>query len=85
MRLIDVSKLKKIRIEHQRSVYSHGRIEGYNACIEDLENQPEVKAIPIEFIKEQIAKTTDINDEEEFDVLYAGNLGYLLTLWEEQK
>ena len=50
MRLIDVSKLKKIRIEHQRSVYSHGRIEGYNACIEDLENQPEVKAIPIEWL-----------------------------------
>ena len=51
MRLIDVSKLKKIRIEHQRSVYSHGRIEGYNACIEDLENAPTVKAIPIEWIK----------------------------------
>ena len=43
-----------------------------------------VPAIPIEFIKEQIAKTTDINDEDELDFFYAGHLGYLLNLWEEQ-
>lgn len=41
-------------------------------------------AIPVEFIEEQIAKTTDINNRDELDVLYAGNLGYLLKLWEEE-
>lgn len=41
-------------------------------------------AIPVEFIEEQIAKTTDISNRDELDVLYAGNLGYLLKLWEEE-
>ena len=58
------------------------RIE--NIVNEWVDNQPTVKAIPIEFIEEQIAKTTDINNRDEFDVLYAGNLGYLLKLWEEE-
>lgn len=39
------------------------------------------KAIPIEFIEEQIEITTDINSDE-LDILYAGNLSYLLKLWE---
>ena len=43
-----------------------------------------VNAIPIEFIEEQIAKTTDINNKEEMDVFYAGHLGYLLKLWEKE-
>lgn len=51
MRLIDISKLKKIEIEHERYDYCRGCMEGYNDCIEDLETVPEVKAIPIEWIK----------------------------------
>ena len=73
MRLIDADKLKQ-------ELKANGL--GYQYYM--LDNAPTVKAIPIEFIKEQIAKTTDINDEDEFDVFYAGHLGYLLNLWEEQ-
>ena len=62
------------------------RICGYklSEAVQILEKYRTKQLIPVEFIKEQIAKTTDINDEDEFDVLYAGNLGYLLKLWEKE-
>ena len=83
MRLIDVSKLKKIRIEHQRSVYSHGRIEGYNACIEDLENQPEVKAIPVEWIKKWCNEQNRKSLEERLLKRYG--VITMLEDWEKEK
>lgn len=55
-----------------------------NVIIEKWLNEHTVKAIPVEFIEEQIAKTTDISNRDELDVLYAGNLGYLLKLWEKE-
>ncbi len=51
MKLVDVSKLQKIEIDHERYDYVRGCMEGYNDCIEDLKTVPEVKAIPIEWIK----------------------------------
>ena len=61
MKLKDVSKLEKITIQYQRSIYDHGRVAGYNACIEKLENQPEVKAIPLEFIERKLAEHWYVN------------------------
>lgn len=65
MRLIDISKLKKIEIEHERYDYVRGCMEGYNTCIEDLETVPEVKAIPIEWLQQMIEedKTSGHIDE----------------------
>lgn len=76
MRLIDADKI----------VYFCGTTKSKHDPVTrgKIEKMPTVKAIPIEFINEQIAKTTDINNRDEFDVLYAGNLGYLLKLWEEE-
>ena len=53
MRLIDISKLQKIEMEHERYDYCRGCMDGYNTCIEDLETVPEVKAIPIEWIEKK--------------------------------
>ncbi len=50
-----------------------------------LEDHRKGLYIPVDFIKEQIEITTDITNTDEFDVLYAGNLGYLLKLWEMKK
>ena len=58
---------------------------GYLECLKVLDVcHVYENVIPIEFIEEQIAKTTDINNKEELDVLYAGNLGYLIKLWEKE-
>ena len=51
MKLVDVSKLQKIEIDHERYDYVRGCMEGYNDCIEDLKTVPEVKAITVEWIK----------------------------------
>lgn len=59
--MVDISKLEKITIEYGRTMYNHGRVAGYNACIEDLENQPEVKAIPLEFIERKLAEHWYVN------------------------
>ena len=55
MRLIDISKLQKIEVEHERYDYCRGCMDGYNTCIEDLETVPEVKAIPLEWINSYTA------------------------------
>lgn len=82
MRLIDAENLKyeKVLSANGNGVYRETNIL-YESQIDTIKT---VEAIPIEFIEEQIAKTTDINNRDELDVLYAGNLGYLLKLWEEE-
>jgi len=47
----------------------------------DCPLKPYEEAIPIEWIEKQILLTTDITNKEELDVLYAGNLSYMLKLW----
>lgn len=42
------------------------------------------QSIPIEWIEKEIKRTTDITDEKELDVLYAGNLSFMLKLWEKE-
>lgn len=76
MKLVDLDK-----IEYFTLVDKWG-IPRYKIKIGD--GLPIVKAIPIKFIEEQIAKTTDISNSDELDVLYAGNLNYLLKLWEAE-
>lgn len=79
MRLIDADMLLK-NLEWLED-YDHYVLHDVKISMDET---PTVKAIPIEFIKEQIDKTTDINNRDELDVLYAGNLGYLLKLWEKE-
>lgn len=74
-RLIDADELKRAFI---------GNRYGTKAIEYIIDNAATVKAVPVEFIKEQIAKTTDINNLEELDVIYAGNLSYFLKLWERE-
>jgi len=88
MRLISTDKLKAIigqwcHFKHRETFIFPNSIS-IPELFELIETAPTVKAIPIEFIEEQIAKTTDINNRDELDVLYAGNLGYLLKLWEKE-
>ena len=95
MRMIDVGGIKDSLLPELLSGVDGGTGDSYLKTYEVIDriekivnewvdNQITVEAIPIEFIKEQIAKTTDINDEDELDFFYAGHLGYLLNLWEEQ-
>lgn len=73
MRLIDADKLR------------HALIMGHDlvgAKYTDMADT--VKAIPIEFIEKQINKSMDINNKDELDILYAGNLSYLIKLWKEK-
>lgn len=84
MRLIDADKLETtavlgVQLQHADSRYYYFYEE------ETIQNAPTVKAIPIEWIEKQIKRTTDITDEKELDVLYAGNLSYMLKLWEKEK
>ena len=60
-------------------------LDGYDKALDDVYRQisdmKTVKAIPIEFIEKQINKSMDINNKDELDILYAGNLSYLIKLW----
>ncbi len=49
-----------------------------------LEDHRKGLYIPVEFIQEQIIKTSDITNSDELDILYAGNLGYLLKVWRKR-
>lgn len=73
MRLIDADKLVN-------DIAEHITVKALSRVLAIIQGQPTVKAIPNEFIEEQIEITTDINSDE-LDVLYAGNLSYLLKLW----
>lgn len=68
-------KYPHIKDEDVAKIFQEGYIKG-------LENGRK-GTIPVKFIEEQIDKTTDINSDE-FDVLYAGNLSYLLKIWEKE-
>lgn len=70
-----VKKYPHIKDEDVISIFQEGYVKGF-------ENGRK-GTIPIEFIEEQIEITTDINSDE-LDVLYAGNLSYLLKLWEKK-
>jgi len=91
-RLVEADKVQLKLLEECQNIryFDKGRekkqifADGIDFAWVMLNNAPTVKAIPIEFIEEQIAKTTDINNRDELDVLYAGNLGYLLKLWEKE-
>lgn len=82
MRLIDADELE------DRMLIYYGDYT-FNIICEEIRdffrNTPTVKAIPIEWIEKEIKRTSDITDEKELDVLYAGNLSYMLKLWEKRK
>ena len=84
MRLIDADALMKEYAEFVKESNNSdfADVPTWNDAVSLLGSAPTVKAIPIEFIEEQIDITTDITNRDEFDVLYAGNLMYLLKLWE---
>ena len=82
MRLIDADKLL---LNNTEILICNGSFkEALEIQLEKIENAQTVKAIPIVWIEKQIEKTTDITNEEELDVLYAGHLSYMLKLWEKE-
>lgn len=80
MRLIDIDK----HFEIIKMFYNADIEMPLHRVKRVLDWAPTVRAIPIRFIEEQIEKTTDISNKDELDFLYAGNLSYLIKLWEKE-
>lgn len=83
MRLINANKLIKA-IENENPGISISGAEEKYARIFQVNMQPTVEAIPIEFIEKQIDKTTDFSNKDELDLWYAGHLRHLIKLWENE-
>ena len=90
MRLIDANRLEgamyhnAFEITTDLQKWDSGCWIRYKMFENVIDEQPTVNAIPIKFIEKQIEQTTDINNRDELDILYAGNLSYLIKLWEKE-
>jgi hypothetical protein len=80
MRLIDADKLVKA-IENENHGLSISGAEEKFAKIIQVNMQPTVKAIPIEWIEKQIEKALSVDS---VDMFYVGNLKYLIKDWEKE-
>lgn len=82
MRLIDADKLIKDVME----LWDYKTVDGITATtvlkqtITDIENQPTVKAIPIEWIEKEITKNGGLNYGN-----YGWSLQKMLEDWEKEK
>lgn len=81
MRLIDADAAKADIEKFNRPLCDGYHMKDYvlNQIITDIEDQPTVNAIPVEWIEKQMAERENYGD---FNT--AGAIGYLLLSWEKE-
>lgn len=79
MRLIDADEIRYTSLKD-----GFGRIKECIAFSTDIDKQPTVKAIPIEWIKNEIGCSIGAVRDDDYDYDYAACILQLLDRWEKE-